>query len=611
MVFDPTPGYTRYTHLVDVSTLDKIQGANLENEFDSYDDCINELYGGPTALVEANITALRAVVDADNYTSDDNDVPCKNGQIRTVVAVSDGTNTTRCAYMFVSGIATADAEAGNTDTDGIVSPTNAGVDGRWIRIAPSHAITNRGVVALRTLFNRLVIDLDTDTVTDDVVLRFIKRAAGTQNKILTNEEVAIRNAADNAYEDFAAAICTLSGNLLGSGTANILSGVPVASATSALLRLGAAVVGGSASGQVIAINAPAAFAGNLLFAQVDGAASVATLTAAGALTLASALTVSTSGAAITGDSSVAGNLSLTGTGVFSATGAGSFGGALDMNSHQIEEVTNGDAGSQDACTVAQMEDYADAAVSDLVAGQFSPVFIDTCSTWIAADKITGVADAGNVTTWSDLSGMANHFTNNKTAPTYRINVINALPVVRFVAGSTTGLQSALNLSSVMAVGEKTMYLVIRTPAVFDADAAIVGSAYVLWFDGNNGGAVWERFSGGPGAVGANGYYYGYDGTSDETNSNAVFAASTNYICEFQHDGVNLSFKVNNSAAGTAASGNSSTLAAPLLLGHTIPDAATVYSTVDIAELIIFNEVLSGIKLSRIRSYLGNKYNIAV
>src|SRR5688572_5561243 len=69
--------------------------------------------------------------------------------------------------------------------------------------------------------------------------------------------------------------------------------------------------------------------------------------------------------------------------------------------------------------------------------------------WFKADAITGLADSDPVTTWTDSSGTAN--VTQATAakkPTYRTNVINSLPVVRFdgtddlLTGLTTGLSGS-------------------------------------------------------------------------------------------------------------------------------------------------------------------------
>src|SRR3990167_6618412 len=228
-------------------------GTELETIFDYYDDVLSDLFEMGTAPAVADITALRALTDLAQFTASNTQVPVVDNQLRRVDDVRTHANETTAEglYMFIASDSTADADGdtGNIDTDGIVSPLQGppiNAVGRWFRIDGRTAIMRRGDAARRTMFNTLVFNLDTDSLTSDAFLSLTKRAAGSQLKILTNEEIAIRNLADSAFEDLAAGILTLSGILSGAGTANIFSGVPVASATSALLRLGAAVVGGSA-----------------------------------------------------------------------------------------------------------------------------------------------------------------------------------------------------------------------------------------------------------------------------------------------------------------------------------------------------------------------------
>ncbi len=61
--------------------------------------------------------------------------------------------------------------------------------------------------------------------------------------------------------------------------------------------------------------------------------------------------------------------------------------------------------------------------------------------WWEADSITGLADAENITAWSDSSSAGNNLTAPANVPTYRTNVINGFPVARFVKASTQGLRA--------------------------------------------------------------------------------------------------------------------------------------------------------------------------
>ena len=67
--------------------------------------------------------------------------------------------------------------------------------------------------------------------------------------------------------------------------------------------------------------------------------------------------------------------------------------------------------------------------------------------WLAGDAITGLSDGDSLTKWVDQSGNGNHFTvpSGKNAPTYKTNLQNSLPGVRFSTDTNMGLSSLLRL----------------------------------------------------------------------------------------------------------------------------------------------------------------------
>lgn len=107
-----------------------------------------------------------------------------------------------------------------------------------------------------------------------------------------------------------------------SATATALqaTAAPAASATSSIIQLGAAIVGGSASGTYIGINAAAGYAGNFVDFQVNGT-SVYKITSAGGATMSGTLTVSaiTSTGALAISSAANNNINLTVSGTGNVT----------------------------------------------------------------------------------------------------------------------------------------------------------------------------------------------------------------------------------------------------------------------------------------------------
>lgn len=64
---------------------------------------------------------------------------------------------------------------------------------------------------------------------------------------------------------------------------------------------------------------------------------------------------------------------------------------------------------------------------------FTPTSVSGLKLWLEADRIVGLANADPVVTWADASGLGNDVTQatGSKQPTYRTNVLNGKPVVRF------------------------------------------------------------------------------------------------------------------------------------------------------------------------------------
>ena len=316
MVYTPNAETTFTSQHESTEAYEKSQGTKIERYMDDIYELVNEIIEKWALVSVADIAALRNLYDDANWDNSTTQHIARDLQVRKVEAASDGTNTFVALYWFDEGNSSTDVDGatGNVDTDGIVSPIAGRATGRWLRIAGAQNngvgiwVHRDGIEALRTMLQYLYVNLTAGS--SDVALKTNKRTAGTQVKWTTDEEIAIRNIADNAYEDLSIGLLTTSGNISGAGTANVLSGAPVASATSALLRLGQANTGGSASGGFISVNSATGYAGDFIRILLDGAVRM-TLANSGALTVANALTVTTGGATIS-----AGGITVTGASSF-------------------------------------------------------------------------------------------------------------------------------------------------------------------------------------------------------------------------------------------------------------------------------------------------------
>lgn len=531
----------QFAHLTTLNTNDIFRGATMEAEFDNYDTQINLMLQYNGAAV-ATITALQALVNAANYVAGSPDQPILDGQIKVVKVVSDGTNNTRGIYQYVSGDATSDADAAGVDTDGIVAPSTSGM-GRWFRVGSSGDIHKRGVVGLRTMFNALNIDLNTDSVAADAFLVLTKRSAGSQVKILTNEQVAIRNAADSAYEDFAALGGTFAGAV--SGTTGTFS---------------AAVSG------------------------TTGTFSGAVAGTTGTFSAAVAGTTGTFSGAVSGT-----------TGTFS----GAVSGTTGSFSGEVT-VATAVAGTS-APTLTQMTN----AIGSGVGYTFSPIHIDSLTLWLSADQQTGYADAAVVSPWTDISGRAQACSEATNKPTYRTNVINGKATVRF-DGTNDKLNSAAALSTFATVAVYTAFAVIKTPGAFAAGASVCGIANSVGLLGaeNASNCRFGLLLDSTGNLRALNYD---SGGQDSIAYGSALSVATSYLVTWRHSGGNLYIQVNNGAEASVASIDTDNLDAVLTLGYLDSAGTDYFGACDIAEMIMYDAALDATDILRVKNYLNTKY----
>lgn len=100
----------------------------------------------------------------------------------------------------------------------------------------------------------------------------------------------------------------------------------------------------------------------------------------------------------------------------------------------------------------------------LFINRFNPARIAGLKVWLAADQIAGLNDADPVASWTDLSGSGNTVTQGTGAkqPTFKIGILNGLPIVRF-----DGIDDVLIKSAAILDGQTscTIMFVYRTTIV--------------------------------------------------------------------------------------------------------------------------------------------------
>ncbi len=208
--------------------------------------------------------------------------------------------------------------------------------------------------------------------------------------------------------------------------------------------------------------------------------------------------------------------------------------------------------------------------------------------WLRADQ--GVLTSGSsVTNWQDQSGNGYHVTQSVAGqqPELASAVINGLPVVRFTAGSSQYLSHA----SLAGGSTVTFFLVERN---------LVGSTGAAPFSfgasgGKMQGIVFQN-NGGMQPVMANRGAYPYTSTS------ARIWCSTDDGAASSYDHLTM-----NGLPAVGGDWGAGSWVAPFAVGRR--NLGPVYTSGDIAEIVIYNRVLSATERRQVERYLAERYGI--
>lgn len=213
-------------------------------------------------------------------------------------------------------------------------------------------------------------------------------------------------------------------------------------------------------------------------------------------------------------------------------------------------------------------------IARAVESGFVPTDIAGCVLWLRADGITGLSDGDAVTTWPDESGEGNDATQATTAkkPSYETGVLNGLPVVRF-----DGVDDLLQGSSDLTV--RTIFAVVKSDDLApEYDGLVTGQAGT---DGDLGLLVTPS-----------GYYTNSQSGAiwyvNGTQTSSVADWSEFHIAVVKWSGYDYttSYQI----------GNDRGIGGRYLQG-------------DVAEILIYDSVLSDGDREAVRDYLNDKYAI--
>jgi hypothetical protein len=225
---------------------------------------------------------------------------------------------------------------------------------------------------------------------------------------------------------------------------------------------------------------------------------------------------------------------------------------------------------------------------------------ETNIVWLDADRITGVSNGADLTSWSDVSGNSNDFSESSTfSPTYQTNVVNGFPVARF--GKTNNRIRDPDISNFPTDGITAIFVNQNNGESSDAHLSYASSSSdndFLIFSSNN-----LQFFRGTSTT---------SGVSSNDNNWHIINAS------WQSSGGNLAIWKDGleSYTTTFQSGTSITAGGSLSLAgeQDAIDGSYVDSqahTGDYPEVIVYNTYLNDAQQIIVSNYLSAKYDIAI
>jgi hypothetical protein len=230
-----------------------------------------------------------------------------------------------------------------------------------------------------------------------------------------------------------------------------------------------------------------------------------------------------------------------------------------------------------------------------------PTDLSGLTVWFDASQITGKADGDAIGQWDDASGNAKHATQatGTKQPTYKTAILNGRPVVRFDGGDALQTPS-IDLSA--ATGVTVLVVFNSTVNATDQMVFEFSDNYNNWPDAFN----LLRKSDNAAEVGAKGASYAQATAGTVTSAHALISAVINRAKTARESS---GWK---NGASTASSNTSNNLTGtfgnrPLNIGSR--NAASLFLTGDIAELILFSRFLTGGERGRLEEYLAYKWGV--
>ena len=242
-----------------------------------------------------------------------------------------------------------------------------------------------------------------------------------------------------------------------------------------------------------------------------------------------------------------------------------------------------------------------AADGDVDGGEFDPTDVAGLVLWAAARLIGGASNNDPIETWMDQSGEDNHLTQSSSGsrPLYKTSIINSLPALQF-DGSNDHFTLPDVLSGASA-GEVFIVIQIDT----DPPSAGGGEQSGIWnMDGDAGSACHYCYSDGT-------IYDAWGSTARKTTANPTPSLTSPHIYNVSSAAGAWTNRLDGTQLHTTGSNTFSSFSGDRYLGRSRDGGSDYWLDGYIAEILIYDNVLSGGDRTTILEGLADIYGISV